>query len=51
MKKMAFYIVERPIYASSSYSAGEFKEDETIENINLAPIEVGFSDYHLVHYR
>ena len=38
MKKIVFYIVERPLYPSSSY--GEYKDDEIFENSGLAPIEV-----------
>eukprot|EP00596_Hydrurales_sp_CCMP1899_P000367 CAMPEP_0119046274 /NCGR_PEP_ID=MMETSP1177-20130426/45527_1 /TAXON_ID=2985 /ORGANISM="Ochromonas sp, Strain CCMP1899" /LENGTH=938 /DNA_ID=CAMNT_0007019197 /DNA_START=345 /DNA_END=3160 /DNA_ORIENTATION=+ len=37
MKKIAFYIVERPIYSSNTF--GEYKEDEIFENSGLAPIE------------
>jgi hypothetical protein len=41
MKKIAFYIVERPNYQSSSSNQGEFKEAETSEkNDGLAPLEV-----------
>jgi hypothetical protein len=38
MKKIAFYIVERPVYSSNAF--GEYKEDEIFENSGLAPIEV-----------
>lgn len=38
MKKIVFYIVERPVYSSDSY--GEFKDDQIFENSGLAPIEV-----------
>ena len=38
MKKIVFYIVERPLYSSSTY--GEYKDDEIFENSGLAPIEV-----------
>lgn len=38
MKKIVFYIVERPVYSSDS--SGEFKDDQIFENSGLAPIEV-----------
>ena len=37
MKKMAFYIVERPAYSATSFS--EYKEDELFEHTSLAPAE------------
>jgi hypothetical protein len=46
MKKLAFYIVERPPYSQNSASA-EFKEDETFENVGLAPIEVRVELFHI----
>ena len=38
MKKIVFYIVERPLYSSNTF--GEFKDDEIFENSGLAPVEV-----------
>ena len=37
MKKMAFYIIERPQYASTTFS--EYKDDEVVDSVNLASVE------------
>lgn len=39
MKKIAFYIIERPIVANNPPYGGEVKDNEDIHD-NLAPIEV-----------
>lgn len=40
MKKIVFYIVERPL--SSANCSSEYNDEEIFENSGLAPIEVSF---------